>query len=108
MKRKNPSYKYQCDNKIKIYSESPFNKSQYYRILNNAKSRTKGEYIISEETLKYLGELFKFINNLILSKNDMELFKFILILSMTYFYKSKDGIQIYLFSTEFQEINGRL
>ena len=68
----------------------------FIKLLND--HRTKGEYIISEETLKYLGELFKFINNLVLSKNDMELFKFILILSMTYFNKTKDGIQIYLFS----------
>jgi len=68
----------------------------FIKLLND--HRTKGDYIISEETLKYLGELFKFINNLILSKNDMELFKFILILSMTYFYKSKDEMKIYLFS----------
>ena len=44
MKRKNPSYKYQCDNKLKIYSESPFNTSQYYRKLNNAKPRYMNEY----------------------------------------------------------------
>ena len=44
MKRKNPSYKYQCDNKLKIYSESPFNTSQYYRILNNAKPRYMNDY----------------------------------------------------------------
>jgi hypothetical protein len=68
----------------------------FIKILND--HRTKGDYIISEETLKYLGELFKFLNNLVISKNDMELFKFILILSMTYYYKTKDGMQIYLFS----------
>jgi hypothetical protein len=44
MKRKNPSYKNQCDNKLKIYSESPFNTSQYYRILNNAKPRYMNDY----------------------------------------------------------------
>ena len=44
MKRKNPSYKYQCDNKLKIYSDSPFNTSQYYRILNNAKPRYLNYY----------------------------------------------------------------
>ena len=68
----------------------------FIQILND--HRTKGDYVISEETLKYLGELFKFLNNLVISKNDMELFKFILILSMTYYYKTKEGIQIYLFS----------
>ena len=60
--------------------------------------RTKGEFVISEETLKYLVELFKFMNNLILSKNDMELFKFIFILSMAYYYKIKDDEDLYLFS----------
>ena len=68
----------------------------FIKVLND--HRTKGEFVISEETLKYLGELFKFINNLILSKNDMELFKFVFILSMTYYHKTKDGEDIYLFS----------
>ena len=69
----------------------------FIRILND--HRTKGKFIISEHTLKYLGELFEFINNLILSKNDMELFKFLFILSMTYYYFSeKDNSKIYLFS----------
>jgi hypothetical protein len=61
--------------------------------------RTKGNFILSEKTLKYLGELFKYINNLILNENDMELFKFIFILSMTYYHVSeKDQTKIYLFS----------
>ena len=68
----------------------------FIKVLND--HRTKGEFVLSEETLKYLGELFKFINNLILSKNDMELFKFIFILSMTYYHKTKNGEDIYLFS----------
>ena len=68
----------------------------FIKVLND--HRAKGEFVISEETLKYLGELFKFMNNLILSKNDMELFKFIFILSMTYYHKTKDGEDIYLFS----------
>ena len=44
MKRKSPSYKYQCDNKLKIYSESPINTSQYYRKINNAKPRYLNDY----------------------------------------------------------------
>lgn len=48
MKRKNPSYKYQCDNKLKIYSESPLNRSQYYRILNNARPRYMNDYYKSQ------------------------------------------------------------
>ena len=69
----------------------------FIKVLND--HRTKGNFIISENTLKYLGELFKFINNLIMSRNDMELFKFIFILSMTYYHLSeKDNNKKYLFS----------
>ena len=61
--------------------------------------RTKTNFIISEITLKYLGEIFKYLNNFILNKNDMEIFKYILILSQTYYYNSeKDNTKIYLFS----------
>ena len=69
----------------------------FIKILND--HRTKGNYIISEKTLKYLGNVFKFLNNLILSENDMELFKYIFILSLTYYHLiEKDNIKIYLFS----------
>ena len=70
----------------------------YYFIKVLNEHRTKGNFIISEFTLNYLGEIFKYINNLVLNKNDMELFKFIFILSMTYYHLSKDNIKIYLFS----------
>ena len=69
----------------------------FIKVLND--HRAKGYFILSELTLKYLGEIFKFINNLIVSKNDMELFKFIFILSMTYYYASeKDNVKFFLFS----------
>jgi hypothetical protein len=70
----------------------------FIKVLND--HRTKGHFLISENTLKYLGELFQFINNLILSKNDMELFKFVFILSLTYYYspENDDMKKIYLFS----------
>ena len=69
----------------------------FIKILND--HRTKGIFILSEKTIKLLGELFEFINNLALSKKDMELFKFIFILSMTYYYISeKNNLKIYLFS----------
>ena len=67
----------------------------FIKVLND--HRTKGNFLLSENTLKYLGELFKYINNLILSKNDMELFKFVFILSMTYYHLS-NNMKIYLFS----------
>ena len=81
---------------IKFFEKDKIYIFYFIKVLND--HRTKGEFVISEETLKYLGELFKFINNLILSKNDMELFKFVFILSMTYYHKTKDGEDIYLFS----------
>ena len=69
----------------------------FIKILND--HRTKGIFILSEKTIKLLGELFEFINNLALRKKDMELFKFIFILSMTYYYISeKNNLKIYLFS----------
>ena len=69
----------------------------FIRVLND--HRTKGIFDLSEKTIKYLGELFKYLNNLFLIQNDIELFKFIFILSMTYYYFSKDQNQkIYLFS----------
>ena len=71
--------------------------SYFIKILND--HRTKGNFIISGNTLQHLGELFKIINNLILSKNDMELFKYIFILSMTYYCISEENnMKIYVFS----------
>jgi hypothetical protein len=61
--------------------------------------RAKGKFFISELTFKYLGEIFKFLNNFIVTKHNVELFKYILILSQTYYNSSeKDKKKIYLFS----------
>ena len=70
----------------------------FIKVLND--HRTKGNFLLSENTLKYLGKLFQFINNLIVNKNDMELFKFVFILSLTYYHISEknDMKKIYLFS----------
>ena len=69
----------------------------FIKLLND--HRTKGNLILSKQTLEYLGEIFKYINNLVLKENDMELFKFVFILSMTYYHVSeKDKMKIYLFS----------
>ena len=69
----------------------------FIKVLND--HRTKGNFILSKQTLEYLGEIFQYINNLVLSENDMELFKFVFILSMTYYHVSeKDKMKIYLFS----------
>ena len=69
----------------------------FIKLLND--HRAKGMFALSEFTFKYLGEIFKSLNNLILSKHNMELFKYILILSQTYYNLSdKDKKKKYLFS----------
>ena len=82
---------------LKFFEKDKIYIIYFIKILND--HRTKGKFILSEKTLKYLGELFKYINNLILSKNDMELFKYIFILSMTYYHLSENNNKkIFLFS----------
>ena len=82
---------------LKFFEKDKIYIIYFIKILND--HRTKGKFILSEKTLKYLGELFKYINNLILSKNDMELFKYIFILSMTYYHLSEsNNKKIFLFS----------
>ena len=81
---------------LELFKKDKKNILYFIKVLND--HRTKGNFIISEYTLKYLGELFKNINDLALSNNDMDLFKFIFILSMTYYYPSKDKEKIYLFA----------
>ena len=69
----------------------------FIKVLND--HRTKGCFYISELTLNYLGEIFKNLNSFILKENNMEQFKYILILSQTYyFFSEKDKKKIYLFS----------
>ena len=68
----------------------------FIKVLND--HRAKGNFFISEFTLKYFGEIFKYLNNFILSQNNMEIFKYILILSQTYYYSGTDKKKIYLFS----------
>ncbi len=68
----------------------------FIKVLND--HRAKGNFYISELTLKFFGEIFKYLNNMILKSQDMKLFKYILILSMTYFYYSeKEDKKTYLF-----------
>ena len=62
--------------------------------LNN--NRAKGGKILNVKTYHRIGELFKFINDIILEKNDYECFKYISILSMTY-YKMEGNNKIYIY-----------
>ena len=92
--------KYQEENKnilIDLFEKDKKYIYYFIKVLND--HRTKGNFYISEFTLKYFGEIFKYLNNFILSKNDMEIFKYILILSQTYYYNNgKDKQKIFLFS----------
>ena len=83
-------------NIIELFTKDRKNILYFIKVLND--HRTKGDFVIPDFTLKYLGELFKIINDITLSKNDMELFKYIFILSMTYYNLKKDQTKIYLFS----------
>ena len=44
MKPSNIFSKYQCDDKLKIYSEVPLNNRQYKKMISNAKSRYMNDY----------------------------------------------------------------
>ena len=63
--------------------------------LNNDRSR--GGLISSMKIFKRIGELFKLINDLILEKNDLDCFKYIAILSMTYYINSDNNEKIYIY-----------
>ena len=62
--------------------------------MNN--DRAKGGKILNIKTYHCIGELFKFVNNVILDKNDFDCFKYISILSMTY-YRMDGRNKIYIY-----------
>ena len=67
----------------------------FFKVLSNNRENS----FISEFTFKYLVEIFKWLNDYILNNNYMELFKYILILSQTYYYKpEKSKEKLFLFS----------
>ena len=67
----------------------------FIKVLNNNRENS----FISEFSFNYLVELFKYLNDYILNNNYIELFKYILIFSQTYYYKSeKEKEKVYLFS----------
>ena len=71
----------------------------FLKILNN--HRTKAHCIITEKIMNHLGSIFKVINDLILKEKNLKLIKIIIMLSMTYYYISKnenEEIKHYLFS----------
>ena len=65
----------------------------FLQVLNNF--RASGNFDVPEKTLDYIGELFKFLANIVLNKNDYDCFRYISIISMT-FYKIKNNEKYYL------------
>ena len=71
--------------------------------LNNDRSR--GGLISSMKIYKRVGELFKLINDLVLEKDDLDCFRYISILSMTYYRNNgNDKIYIYEYIKDHQKI----
>ena len=62
--------------------------------LNN--DRARGGKILNIEAYNQIGEIFKLINNIILDKKDFECFKYISILSMTYF-RNDGNNKVYIY-----------
>ena len=91
-------------NKLKNY----FKEKEDYRLfflqkLNN--DRSKGAEIYNENIFNYLGEIFKSINDEILKTEDYLSFKYISIISMTYF-RSEGNKKVYIY--EFIKDNEKL
>ena len=69
----------------------------FIKVLND--HRVRGNFVISKITLEHLGEIFKILNNYIITKNNLSIFKYIIILSLTYYHvEEKSQNQIYLFT----------
>ena len=71
------------DKLIEYFKEDEEYRSFFLQILNN--DRAKGGEIFNKNIFLYMGELFENINDLILEKNDYRFFKYVSIISMTYF-----------------------
>ena len=91
------------DKLIEYFKEDEEYRSLFLQILNN--DRAKGGEIFDKNIFLYMGELFENINDLILEKNDYRFFKYVSIISMTYFI-TEENKKRYLF--EFIKDNNKL
>ena len=91
------------DKLIEYFKEDEEYPSFFLQILNN--DRAKGGEIFNKNIFLYMGELFENINDLILEKNDYRFFKYVSIISMTYFI-TEENKKRYLF--EFIKDNNKL
>ena len=77
----------------------------FLQLLNN--DRAKGGRIQNLNIFNYIGEIFKCINDIMLDNNDYKNFKYVSIISMTYYYsEEKNGKKVYIY--EFIKDNERL
>ena len=69
-----------------FFQKMEFRNNQIFflKILNNY--RTKGQFNINKIAFEFFGEIFKYINNICLNSEDMEIYKFVYVISVTYFY----------------------
>ena len=91
------------DKLIEYFKEDEEYRSLFLQILNN--DRAKGGEIFNKNIFLYMGEIFENINDLVLEKNDYRFFKYVSIISMTYFITEKNKKR-YLF--EFIKDNNKL
>ena len=91
------------DKLIEYFKEDEEFRSLFLQILNN--DRAKGGEIFNKNIFLYMGEIFENINDLVLEKNDYRFFKYVSIISMTYFITEKNKKR-YLF--EFIKDNNKL
>ena len=91
------------DKLIEYFKEDEEYRSLFLQILNN--DRAKGGEIFNKNIFLYMGEIFENINDLVLEKNDYRFFKYVSIISMTYFITEKHKKR-YLF--EFIKDNNKL
>ena len=65
----------------------------FLNLLN--KYRTKGKFVLNKTALKYLGYLFQYLNELIIKSGDINLFKLIFIMSLTFYYQDSETYKKY-------------
>ena len=65
----------------------------FLNLLN--KYRTKGKFILNKTALNNLGYLFQYLNELIIKNDEINLFKLIFIMSLTFYYQDSETYKKY-------------
>ena len=90
---------------FKLLEEDKENIMYFFKILNN--KRGKDKTILNKDTFYFLGETFEYITKISIKEKDVKIFKFLIILSVTYYYEEnneKKYLFIYIDKfPEFQE-----